>query len=944
MNKKVFPLLVLTGLTMGLVGCNKSPASTPASSVTASSTGNQDVGDGSILEIYYYRPDANYKGFTIWSWITGNEGVGFDFESTDTKFVEYTSDGLWAKATLTFDKEINAYTDWGMTTNSKVLMPLEIAKSDGFNIIIHNGDTKDPDGDRAVDLNLADSDGDGVYKIYSVSGMAPVYYSLDTCPFSGISAAEFKSNTTEDYVEIVTSSALTPAPTKETVTIKDSGGNVLPISEVGAYRSGSIEVKLASRLTLDNIKKEYTIYVEGHNSSDGSGYKIGYNYYYSTEAFDKAFTTDVELGSFISGDNTNFKLWAPTATKVVLNTYENGTVTAPSSTYEMVEGEKGVWSYQLSGNKHGLYYSYDVTVLGTTNKDVADPYGKSANANGKHSMVVDFSNSAVLPTGFSETNAPSVSSAAAPIVYETHVRDFTMSDSWKGTTANKGKYLGLSETGTKLDDNSTKTGFDYVKDLGVTHVQLLPIYDFKSVDETKINDVDYQKKITNGVYNWGYDPQSYNAPEGSYSSDPNDGNTRVKELREAIMNYNKSGIGVIMDVVYNHMPGQADSTFDKIVPGYYFRGVNNSGAGADMASEKPMFKKYVVDSTKMWMKEYKMAGFRFDLMGLLTTDTMKSVSEELHKLNEDAIIYGEGWSMFGSSPFSPDLTAKDMATQNHLQGLEVGAFNDTTRDALKGSVFNAAEPGWATSTEAISLTVKKNVMYGIVGTQSHKDSALTTVYDDVYTGATVNYAEAHDNLTLHDKLRLSVPGLTEAEYNQRQMFVNDIILTSLGISFFHSGTEFGRTKLIPTEMVSSIDSGKVSCNTDSTVCYSNDSYNLNDTINAIDWTLAKTNENMVSEFKKAVSLKNTTEVLRSDTYGDMESRYVFDTIGTDNSVIAYTLTSAVDSTQVLYIVHNAGDSAITISDHANWKIALGGTGTSTSSISVAGHSTLVLVK
>lgn len=943
MNKKVFPLLVLTGLTMGLVGCNKKPSSIPIS-VTPSSTGGQVTGEGTVLEIYYYRPDANYTGFTIWSWVTGNDGVGFNFGSIDTKFESYTSDGVWAKAVLTFDTTIEAYTDWGMTTQSSVVMPFEIAKDDGFNIIIHKGDVKDPDGDRAVDLRQADPDGDGVYQIYSVSGMAPVYYSLDACPFSGISAVEFKSNAIEDYAEITTSSALTPAPTTETVQIKDSAGNILPISEVGGYRNGAIQVKLASRLTLENIKKEYTIYVDGHNSSDGSGYKIGYNYYYATEAFDKAFTTDVELGSFIAGDNTSFKLWAPTATKVVLNTYENGTATTPSSTYEMTEGEKGVWSYQLSGNKHGLYYSYDVTVLGKTNRDVADPYGKSANANGKHSMVVDFSNSAVLPTGFTEAKVPNVASGAAPIVYETHVRDFSMSDSWGGTAANKGKYLGLSETGTKLEDNSTKTGFDYVKDLGVTHVQLLPIYDFKSVDETKINDTDYQNRVSNGVYNWGYDPQSYNAPEGSYSSDPNDGNTRVKELREVIMKYNQSGIGVIMDVVYNHMPGQADSTFDKIVPGYYFRGVNNSGAGADMASEKPMFKKYVVDSTKMWMEEYKMAGFRFDLMGLLTTETMKSVSEELHKINDDAIIYGEGWSMFGSSPFSPDLTARDMATQGNIEGLEIGAFNDTTRDALKGSVFTASQPGWATSSEAISTTSKKNVIYGIVGTQNHKDSALATTYDKTYTGATVNYAEAHDNLTLHDKLRLSVPGLTEAEYNQRQMFVNDIILTSLGISFFHSGTEFGRSKLIPNEMVANIDSSKISCNSDKTVCYSHDSYNLNDTVNAIDWTLVKTNANMVSEFTKAVALKNATEALRSDTYGDMESRYVFDEIGTDSSVIAYTVTSAIDSNQVLYVVHNAGDEAITISDYANWTIALGGTGTSTASISVAGHSTLVLVK
>lgn len=974
MKKHLISALLLISVLGAVTACDhhQADSTTPNTSTTppVSSSGGGELPSsttsvidstgkpvtGPRLEIYYLRYDENYTNWGLWTWnssATPSPSYGFMFDTKTVKFPA-TEDLQWSVKTVGFDLPYNYYSDWNFSTVDNLVFTRE-SFGEKLGIIVRDkSGNKDVGDDRFIDMAKADADNDQVYQVYLVTDDTNIYYSIDSVPTSGIKSVEFASNETADFVRVNASMALDPAVTVDKVTVKDAGGNILPIASVSGFAGGHIELVLENRLTAADLKKTYCAYFEDYPIADGSGYPIAYESYYSSAHFDALFTYDGELGSYIENGNTVFKLWAPTASAVKLNVYDNGTAATPSSTYDLTEGEKGVWAYTLTGNQHGKYYSFDVTVYGQTNRDVADPYGKSANANGRHSMVVDFANSAVLPADWGTATAPEVSSGSAPIVYETHVRDFSMGESWNGAAENRGKYLGLSETGTKLSDNSTKTGFDYVKELGVTHVQLLPIYDFKSVDETKISDPDYQNKVTDGVYNWGYDPQSYNSPEGSYSSDPNDGNTRVKELRTAVKNYNEAGIGIIMDVVYNHMPGSSGTTFEQIVPGYYFRGTNNSGAGADMASEKPMFKKFVVDSTKMWMENYNLAGFRFDLMGLLTKKTMQEVSTTLHQVNPDAIIYGEGWSMFANSPYSPEIGAADMATQGNIKGLNIGAFNDTARDALKGSVFNAADPGWATALDsAKTKAAKESVKYGIVGTQAHAQvaSASSTVYDTTYTGSNVVYAEAHDNETLHDKIRLSVPGLTEAEYNDIQSLVNNIIFTSLGISFFHSGTEFGRSKLIPTDMVSQINPDKMSCNSDKTVCYSKDSYNLTDKINAIDWNLVKTNAKMVQAFKDVAELKKSNPLLRSDSYDNIGARYVFDDCGYAASsaealgLIAYTVKAETSSTETyseMYVVHNSSSKSVTLGGHQGWKVLIGGEDLASSSMQVPAHSSMIL--
>ena len=338
-------------------------------------------------------------------------------------------------------------------------------------------------------------------------------------------------------------------------------------------------------------------------------------------------------------------------------------------------------------------------------------------------------------------------------------------------------------------------------------------------------------------------------------------------------------------------------------------------------------------------------------MGLITKDAMGEVSSTLHEINSDAIVYGEGWSMFSKSPNTPTLSSTNMATQGQVRGLKIGCFNDTVRDSLKGSVFDAGSPGYVTALESDkTLDGKENIKYGIVGTQIHNQvSTLKTIYDTEYTGASVNYAEAHDNETLHDKLRLSIHGLTEEQYNNIQIQVNQVIMTSLGISFYHSGTEFGRTKEIPADLLDSVPTDKISKDSVTGKAYSKDSYNLCDKINAIDWNLVKTNSNMVDAFRKAALLKTNNEMLRSNSYANINAKYVFDDCGyegqmTANNIIAYTINSdsETDNYEKMYIVHNTGDSEITVAGHEGWNILLGGTGVASSSVTLPARTTLIL--
>ena len=465
-------------------------------------------------------------------------------------------------------------------------------------------------------------------------------------------------------------------------------------------------------------------------------------------------------------------------------------------TLVMKKGEKGTWTLDLNGDQKDIFYTYKVNIGGVWNEAV-DPYARSVAANGDKGAVIDLKET--NPKIWKPSEKPNFTNLNDAIIYELHVRDFSI-DKNSGM-GNKGKFLAFTEKGTKSSDGKM-TGIDYIKDLGVTHVQLMPIFDYASVDETSLKP----------QYNWGYDPKNYNAPEGSYSSNPYNPNTRVNELKQAVQSLHDNGLRVTMDVVYNHMYSGNDSNFNKLVPGYYFRygkdgtDANESGCGNTIASENAMARKFIVDSVMYWAKEYNIDGFRFDLMGLLDVKTMNEVRKNLSSLDPSILIIGEGWDM------GTTLLTDEKATQKNASKIpNISLFNDTIRDGIKGSVFDAKAKGFVNGKPYAETDIKKGIVGGI------DYSSDINTWGKVDPLQSVNYAEAHDNNTLWDKLLLTNPKDNTSIRLKMHKMADAIILTSQGIPFFQAGQEFLRTK-----------GGN------------NNSYKSGDTVNKLDWTRKST--------------------------------------------------------------------------------------------------------
>lgn len=504
------------------------------------------------------------------------------------------------------------------------------------------------------------------------------------------------------------------------------------------------------------------------------------NYNKTAQQLDNLAYDGDDLGSVYTKESTSFKVWAPTASKVSLNIYTTGSddeegakkVSAADMSFD---SGSGVWSTIVQGDLAGMYYTYSVTVNGKTNETV-DIYAKAAGVNGNRGMVVDLDSTD--PDGWDDDKNILVKNQTDAIVWEVHIKDFSNQADSGISAKNRGKYLAFTETGTVLSGTDIPTGIDYLKKLGVTHVQINPFFDFGSVDESNPDDKQY---------NWGYDPKNYNVPEGSYSSNPYDGNVRINETKQMIKALHDAGIGVIMDVVYNHTHTGEDSFFNLTVPNYYYRFTedgswsNGSACTNDTASEHAMYRKFMVDSVYYWAKEYHIDGFRFDLMGLHDTDTMNAIRSELDKLDERIIMYGEAWNMDTN-------TDAALATQNNMSLLNdrIAAFNDGIRDALKGDNFLAKGKGFIQGENAAV-----RLHNGIKGAADSWAKAPCR---------TVTYASCHDNFTLYDKLVASVK---ESGANYRSRYddlVNmnklgaAVILTSQGMPFMLAGEEMARSK------------------------------------------------------------------------------------------------------------------------------------------------------
>lgn len=503
--------------------------------------------------------------------------------------------------------------------------------------------------------------------------------------------------------------------------------------------------------------------------------KIDYNF--DSNAFREAFHTEQPLGALWSAEQTHFTLWAPTAQAVVLNLYPDGDDSRPLRSLPMERQDRGVWALALPGNLHGTYYDYLVTA-GETTRRTADPYAKACGANGKRSMVVDLR--ATDPEGWTHDAAPA--RQTEDIIYEIHVKDFSF-DPASGVPADlRGKFAALTLPGTKLAGKDFSTGLDYLKNLGVTHVQLMPSYDYGSVDELG----------PDSQYNWGYDPVNYNVPEGSYSSDPAQGEVRIREMKEAIAALHKNGFRVIMDVVYNHTYS-LDSWLWRTVPGYYYRAwpdgtiSNGSGCGNDVASERSMCGKYILDSVLYWTEEYHIDGFRFDLMGLMDVSLMNQIQEAL-----DA-RYGAGEKLLFGEPWSADKTASQpgtcLADKAGIRKLHpnLGAFCDGTRDAIKGVLTDVRKPGFVNGGPLTAAELEKSLK-GWTGEGE----------PFAFPSQTIQYVSCHDDWTLWDKLIYTMGrdqfDDMEPEILRANKMAAAMYFCCQGHLFFLSGEEFARTK------------------------------------------------------------------------------------------------------------------------------------------------------
>lgn len=557
-----------------------------------------------------------------------------------------------------------------------------------------------------------------------------------------------------------------------------------------------------------------------------------------------------DLGLTYSKAKSVFKIWSPVAQKAQLLLYKDGVTGKSFRQVNMVKSSGGTWTAALTGNLSGTFYTFKVQVNGVWLNEVPDPYAKSCGANGKRAMVADLSNT--NPEGWNNDKSPVFKGKTDAVIYELHVRDASISPS--SGIMHKGKFIGLTETGTKNKDGQP-TGLSHLKELGVTHIHLLPVFDFRSVDETN--------PAQN--YNWGYDPMNYNIPEGSYATNPYDGVTRIKEFKKLVQAFHANGLRVVMDVVYNHTALTETSNFNQLVPGYYYRQTKDgkfsdaTACGNETASERPMFRKFMIESMKYWVQEYHIDGFRVDLMGVHDIETMNQLSKELHKIKPDILLYGEGWTA-GASPLAESARA---VKANAYKLDRIAVFSDDIRDGIKGSVFVHDEKGFASGQPGTDESIK----FGITAACQHPQVDYTKVnYSKAPYAAqpshTISYCECHDNHTLWDKLTISAKTATEEERKSMHQLALSIVLTSQGISFLHAGTEFLRSK-------KGVEN----------------SYNSPDSINAIDWDLKTKNKDVFEYVKALIKMRKEHPAFRMADAKSIKENINFLEMGTPGFIV-----------------------------------------------------------
>ena len=634
---------------------------------------------------------------------------------------------------------------------------------------------------------------------------------------------------------------------------------------------------------------------------------------YSTEEFEAAYTYEGnDLGASWTKEATTFRVWAPTADAVKVNLYESGTAGTNDrlEQLEMTADVNGTWVATKEGDLNGVYYTYLVSVDGKQN-EACDPYARTTGVNGQRAMVIDLDSTD--PEGWENDVDPHYgNNSTDAVIYELHVRDLS-SDASSGI-ANTGKFLGLIEEGT-VNSQGVSTGLDHMKALGITHLHLLPSYDYASVDETN----------PDAPFNWGYDPVNYNVPEGSYATDPYNGEVRVKEMKQMIKGLHDNGISVILDVVYNHVYNAEAFCFNQIVPGYFSRisdtGVYSNGSycGNDTASERAMVRKYIVDSVKYWADEYHMDGFRFDLVGLIDIETIKACMEEVHKTHPNVIFYGEGWTM------STQLTKEGVTMTTQPNSTEVPGFaffSDTIRDALRGSVSNNRETAYLANKGGYNSIIRDAFMGKATWCKSPT--------------STVNYASCHDNMTLFDRLTLSCPDASQEDLVRMNNLAAAIYMTSQGIPFVHAGEEMLRSK--------PLGDGE----------FDHNSYKSPDSVNSIKWDNLNDPiyQDVVDYYTGLIAFRKAHPALRMTSAEDVAA-HITPMPKLDFNVVACHISAGANGEEnELVVVFNprTAESVVTLPE-GSWTIYIDGEnagttalGTAEGEVAVQPISAMVLVK
>lgn len=599
-----------------------------------------------------------------------------------------------------------------------------------------------------------------------------------------------------------------------------------------------------------------------------------------------------DLGVSYTKTQTTIKVWAPGAENIELRIYRQGQGGSAIRIDQFVKAESGTWVIKLNGDLNGYFYTTRVSDKQGWLNETPGIDARAVGINGHRGLIFDPEQT--NPEGWANDQRVHCENATDAIIYELHVRDFSISPS--SGMINKGKYLAFTEAGT-LSPDGLKTGIDHIKELGVTHVHLLPVSDFFTVDE----------QFPDKSYNWGYDPQNFNAPEGSYSTNPNTV-SRILELKKLVQSLHQAGIGVVFDVVYNHTFHTRRSYFNQTVPGYYYRQRSNgtfsnaSGCGNEFATERVMARKYILDSLTYWATEFHVDGFRFDLMGIFDLETMNQIRARMDDIASCILLYGEGWTA-DRSPLSETWRA---VKTNVSRLYRIAVFNDDFRNGIKGNSFDPHSKGFVNGMTLQEETIK----FGIAGACFHPQIVYGYVDHSKSPWASepwqcINYSSCHDNYALFDKLTLSCPEADEQEINRMVMLAGALVLTSQGIPFLHAGVEMGRTKQGDPN-----------------------SYKSPDSVNQIDWTRKKTFNSIFKYYQALINLRKAHPAFRMTSAEQIRKNLVFSS-QYQPGVTAYQLTNHAngDSWKTILLIFNGNSESIKykLPAHVQWRVVARGT-------------------